>query len=91
MKVNIWTDPWIPAPNPNLQLANEVAVDIQQTRVASLSDSSTNSWCLPTILSYFNPFIVACIKKIPVRPSRLVDKLILREEKNSLFSVRSAY
>lgn len=90
-RVNVWTDPWIPALEVNPLPPIWAAPDILQAHVKNLLDPFKNSWHMPTIMSYFNPMVATSILKTPLSPSYHEDKLIWREEKNGKFSIHSAY
>lgn len=85
--MNIWIDSWILGLALSLQPPSWADLDIQRALVEHIIDPSTNNWHMLTILSFFNPIIVANIQKIPLSPSQHADKLILNEERNDKFSV----
>lgn len=90
-RVNIWTNQWILALDPNPQTPKWADPEIQQAQVNSLIDLFTKTWHLPIIFTLFHLITATHINKIPLSHYQHGDKLVWREEKNGKFSVSNAY
>lgn len=60
-------------------------------RVSSLITSDQRRWDIRKIEELFSPTVVVKILKITFSPNPHIDKWLWTEEKNGIFSVRSAY
>ena len=87
-KIRIWRDNWLPRGN------HKVISKANATRVrwvSDLIDPSTNRWNEGLVQSIFYPPDAEEIMQIPVPSSSGDDFISWTQEKNGIFSVRSAY
>ena len=72
--VDIWTDRWIPTPNPFKPVSQRVPLD--SDKVACLLDSETGSWNVDKVRRSFLPHEAELILGISISPRLLEDSLI---------------
>ncbi|XP_041004081.1 uncharacterized protein LOC121249435 [Juglans microcarpa x Juglans regia] len=89
--IHIWKDAWIPGHKPLVdELILREGIDMDETVDIPL-DPETKGWRMDHIRALFNPIVVADILKIRLSSNQYEDKWIWTEEKNGVFSVKSAY
>lgn len=89
--IHMWKDPWIPSVNPPILLSKSCSRDLPDQRVSSLTINVPQRQNTQRLQEIYPTIAVAKILKVTHSPNPHSDNQFWIEEKNEIFSIRSAY
>lgn len=88
--IKIWGDRWIPYPH-TFSIQSPIRDSYREATVNTLIDPQTRWWNYEMIHELFLEEEAMLICNLAICPGSQPDRLVWRETKNEIFSVRSAY